>query len=293
MYSNKIGISFSPFGKTYGRYGNDKYSVLRQHGYRAIDLNLSDTNIEWYHMDEDGLRQTLNAEKTAAQAADILISQVHGPWRWPSHDGTATEREERMEKMKKAVIITALLGCRYLVIHPIMPYGVEDIALGKAEQTWQLNVSFFKKLVAFATLYDVIICLENMPMRKFSISTPQQILALAKEINDEHLRICLDTGHVSVFATLSVGEEIRRLGEYIKVFHIHDNDGSRDAHLCPGEGRVDWSDFARATREIGFGGVLSLETAPSGEYDDARFAQHSQALYQRFCELMHCGDKRR
>ena len=59
-----------------------------------------------------------------------MISQVHGPWRYPPKDDTAKDRRERLEKMKKAVIISALLDCKYLVIHPIMPVGIRDIMLG-------------------------------------------------------------------------------------------------------------------------------------------------------------------
>ena len=56
-----------------------------------------------------------------------------------------------------------------------------------------------------------------------SIATPEKILEFVKEINDDHFKICLDTGHVSVFSELSIGNEIRKLGDYIRVLHIHDN----------------------------------------------------------------------
>ena len=286
----KIGISFNPYGKTYGRYGNAKFSIIKQHGYDAADYNISDTNIELYRLNEDDFIRKINTEKTFAQSAGIVISQVHGPWRWPPRDSSEQERGERLEKMKKAVMITALLGCKNLVIHPIMPHGTEDLKLQKEQETWDLNLRFFKELVVFAKQYDIIICLENMPMRNFSIATPEQILEFAKEINDEYLRICFDTGHVSVFPELSVGDEIRRLGDYIKVFHIHDNNGDMDSHLYPTKGMIDWSDFADAIHEIGYSGVLSLETAPPSEYDDARFERESIELCKQFNSLIFHGN---
>ena len=81
-------------------------------------------------------------------------------------------------------------------------------------------------------------------------------------MNDEHFKVCLDTGHVAVFKELSLGDEVRRLGKHIVAFHIHDNDGRRDLHQFPGFGRIDWSDFGRALRDIGYDGSFSLETAP-------------------------------
>jgi len=43
--------------------------------------------------------------------------------------------------------------------------------------------------------------------------------------------------------------------------HIHDNMGREDEHLIPGDGIVDWEDFAVALREIGYDKVVSLETS--------------------------------
>ena len=105
----KIGISFNPYGNTYGRYEEEKFSKIKQHGYDAVDYNLADTNIELYSLNENELKIKITAEKTSAQSAGIVISQVHGPWRYPPKDDTAKDRRERLEKMKKAVIISALL----------------------------------------------------------------------------------------------------------------------------------------------------------------------------------------
>lgn len=267
----KIGISFSPYDRGYGRYGNDKFSVLKRQGYGAADYSIADTETELYYLDVNEIKQKLSTEKALAEAAGIEIPQAHGPWRWPPRDSSEQERAERLDKMKKAVVIVSQLGCKNLVIHPLMPYGIEDLKLKKERETHDLNLAFFKELVAFAKQYGVTVCLENMPMRNFSIAKPADILKLVKEINDEHFKICLDTGHVAVFPELSIGDEIRRLGDYIKAFHIHDNMGDVDSHLYPWKGVIDWRDFADAIGDIGYDGALSLETAPPKEYDDAEF----------------------
>lgn len=282
----KIGIGFGPFGKTYGRYGEGKFLKIKQHGYDAVDYQIADTNIPLYSFAEDELMQFLQCEKRAAKMAGIQISQIHGPWRWPPQDSTEEEREERLEKMKKAVVITAMMGCKYLVIHPIMPFGVKDICSNHEQDTWDLNLDFFMELVDFADDYDVTICIENMPMLKFSLSTPEKVLELVKTINKDNFRICLDTGHVAVFSELSIGDEVRRLGSYLKVLHIHDNMGDRDSHLYPTKGIVDWDAFLDAINEIGYNGVLSLETSPSGVLEDNAFEDESVNLYKNFQKLV-------
>ena len=286
MTDLKIGISFNPYGNTFGRYGAEKFAKLNEQGYDAADINLSDTTTELYSVDEQELKEILDRELRAARRAGITISQVHGPWRSPPRDAVPEDRAERMEKMKRAVVITALLQCPYVVIHPIMPYGTEDIAAGRAEDTRALNLAFFKELVAFAKGYDVTVCLENMPCRDFSLATPEQILSFVREVDDDHFGICLDTGHVAFIPGLSAGEEVRRLGKYIKVLHLHDNMGDNDRHLSPMDGIIDWPDLLQALKEIGFSGVLSLETKIPGNYDDARFAEESIKLNRLFRQLV-------
>jgi len=282
----KIGINYSQYDHTYERYGKEKFLKLRQHGYDAVDYGIAYTGSAWYSANDAELKQKANAEKCAAHSAGIQISQTHGPWRWPPQDSSQQEREERLEKMKKAAVITALLGCKNLVIHPIMPFGIEDLKCDKQQQTWDLNLEFFRSLVAHAKQYGVTVCLENMPMRYFSIATPEKILEFVKEINDDFFKICLDTGHVSVFPDLSVGNEIRKLGDYIRVLHIHDNMGNKDAHLYPTKGIIDWRDFVNALEEIGYDGILSLETGPSGNLEDEAFEKESIHLCKMFKELV-------
>lgn len=290
----KIGISMNPYGNAYGRYGKAKFLKIKEHGYDAVDYNIADTETELYSVNESELKRIVHEEKCAAQSAGIQISQVHGPWRWPPQDDSEQNREERLEKMKRAVVITALLGCDSLVIHPIMPFGVEDLENVRQQETWSLNFSFFTSLIAFAKLHGVTICLENMPMRLFSLAAPEKILEFVKAIQDDCFKICLDTGHVSVFPGMSVGYEIRKLGDYIKVLHIHDNEGDRDSHMYPSKGIIDWRDFVKALDKIGYSGVLSLEIGLPEHLEDDAFDEESIRVCKMFKELVidACNNKK-
>ena len=123
------------------------------------------------------LRQT---KKKLAAEAGISIHQAHGPWRWPPRDLTAEDRAERMEKMKRSIYIAHLLGCPNWIVHPIMPFGIEDLDTENAAKTWEMNVEFMTELLKTAKEYDVTICLENMPMTKFSMATPEKILEFVR-----------------------------------------------------------------------------------------------------------------
>ena len=275
----KIGISFNPYNNEYARFGNEKFAKIAQHGFSAVDYNMADTDIEIYKLNDSELKKKMLEEKAAADLANIEISQVHGPWRWPPQDSTAELRRERMAKMKRSIFATRLLGCKYWVVHPIMPYGVEEDSTENAQKTWELNIEFMSELLEYARSQNVTICLENMPMRRFSMATPTKVLEFIKVINDPYFKICLDTGHVAVFPDLSVSDSVRKLGTEIKVLHVHDNAGDRDAHMFPTKGIIDWKAFLDSLDEVGFDGVFSLETLPSAALDDKSFEAECIRLF--------------
>lgn len=261
------------------RWEDNRYIMLKSIGYSCVDYNMADTETALYALNDEDFEKCLLAEKTLAEEAGIEISQVHGPWRWPPEDGTPENRAERLDKMRRSIWATSILGCKNWIVHPIMPYGIEDVGTGKEQDTWHQNLAFMTQLLYTAKEYDVTICLENMPMPKFSLGAPKDVLRLVKAINDTYFKICLDTGHVSVFSGLSPADALRELGDNIRALHIHDNDGQFDRHWIPGDGVIDWEDFRNALKETKFQGVFSLETAPS---DALPLAEAEQVYLQMF-----------
>lgn len=280
----KIGIEFNIFNSGYCRYGDKKYIKLKEHGFSCIDFNMSNTNTEIYTSPESD--KLLLREKALADDASIEINQAHGPWRSPPRDGTAEERAERMDKMKKSIRSASLLGCKNWVIHPLMPLGADDTVTGNEKGTWEINLMFMKELLITAKEYGVKICLENVPMAKFSLAKPAAILNFAEAINDENFKICLDTGHASLFDDLSLCDEVRRLGDKIKVLHVHDNKYGKDLHLMPYFGTIDWKAFAISLKDIGYNGVFSLETSAPNTLPDFLFEKSSILLYEIANEII-------
>lgn len=255
----RTGITNGSFA---AKYGEKRYEKMKAFGFDATDFDLSNTDTVFYTANEAESDRLLLEEKRLADEAGIEIWQVHGPWRWPPHDLTDEDRAERLEKMKRSLRMTSLLGCKYWVIHPVLPYGTEDLPAGLGEKTWEMNRAFQRELLNEAKKYGVTVCLENMPWVKFSIASPEQTLTFVKEMNDEQYKMCYDTGHCNVFPGLKIADELRRIKDEVRVLHVHDNKWNGDMHLFPFFGTSDWDAFSAALREIGFDGVLSLETAP-------------------------------
>ena len=284
----KIGIQTNLFDvQGYGRWGENAYKKLKEHGFSCSDYSMANTDTLIYTASEEEADAILLHEKELAFQAGIEIVQIHGPWRYPPKDSTEDDRKERMEKMKKSIRAAALLECKNWVIHPIMPYGMQDINTEYAKKTWELNIEFMRELLDEAKKYDITICFENMPMHEFSLAKPADILRFVKEINDEHFKICLDTGHVSVFEDLVIGDEVRRLGDEIRVLHVHDNKMGKDLHLMPRFGDIDWCDFSKALKDINFAGCFSLETIPSRKLSDDIFEQMCKLLLKISEEIIY------
>ena len=251
------------------RYGLEKgLERMAAHGYECMDYQeLCHTETELFTLHETAFEKELTRIGRTARAAGIGISQTHGPWRYPIHDHTPEERAERWESMAKGIRGTAYLGCRYFVIHNIMPFGNDDADQAVARE---MNRDHFGRLLEVAKAYGVVICMENMPFGGQGLARPADMLGFVKEMDSPFMRMCLDTGHAAVFG-ISPADAVRLIGkDYLATLHVHDNDGAHDCHWLPYDGVVDWGDFARALQEIDFGGTVSLETSVGNVPEEER-----------------------
>ena len=264
----KTGISLTP-----SRLGKEKYRALKACGFDALDLNLANTDTIPYTLDEKSFFEYLDEERRAAEKAGILIHQVHGPWCWPIREVTAEGMAERLASMKRCVLATARLGAKYMVIHPIMPSGIEEKDdEKKSADTIEKNLCFMSELAAYAEEAGVVVCLENMPFPSFTLSTPEQIANIVYKINSESFKMCLDTGHSVIFEGWQPHVAIEKYPDIIKVLHVHDNRGVTDDHLPPlGHGVIDWKAFSDSLKKVGFEGTLSLECGPGARLPDYLF----------------------
>ena len=69
------------------------------------------------------------------------------------------------------------------------------------------------------------ICLENVLEEE-----PETLRSIVSQVNDPRLRLCLDVGHVNAYSPVDAAEWLRRCAPWISHFHLHNNNGTRDAH---------------------------------------------------------------
>ena len=161
----------------------------------------------------------------------------------------------------------AILGVKYLVVHPI--HEVEGKIITDDAEFIRINAEAIFGLLPYAEANGVVILSENILWG--SSICPTVISDLVAQVNSPYFGWCFDTGHVHC-SRLPMNE-LRRVSVTPLSLHVQDNDGSGDQHALPGDGSIDWKEFMDILQEIGYAGELVLEAhhqsleAPDSERD--------------------------
>lgn len=265
---------------SYGVYGFEgALAKIGSQGYDCIDYQgFVDVETDFFKLPIDEFEKELLAQKALITSHGLVVSQAHAPWRYPVQDATPEGRAFWCEAMKKSIFGTHVLGAHRFIVHPLMPYF--DRA-DHPEEVLSLNEAFFAELADYAKQYDVNVCVENLPFPLYPLTTVEQVCAIVDKLDRENLKVCLDTGHAAIFFGKSVGDAVRYIGQRLEAVHIHDNMGKEDEHLIPGDGIIDWDGFAAALKEIGFSGVISLETSPKHTLNpECEWNEREENLYK-------------
>jgi sugar phosphate isomerase/epimerase len=169
-----------------------------------------------------------------------------------------TERIRRLDavdEVKRALDVAERIPFRYLVQH--IGYGRDSADPRKLDAAF----TSLEILSVFAKARGVTIALENTPNE---IGAPASLQHFLVDTHLHDLRLCLDTGHAHMDATVAVAFDVMR--DRLVTSHIHDNHGEKDEHLLPYEGTIDWDAalgaFAGAPQPVAM--VLELKAKPDG-----------------------------
>ncbi|MGM9553011.1 MAG: sugar phosphate isomerase/epimerase family protein [Faecousia sp.] len=98
------------------------------------------------------------------------------------------------------------------------------------------------------------VCLENVLEE-----TPELLTAIVRTVESPKLRLCLDVGHISAYSSVPALQWLESCAPHIAHFHIHNNDGSRDAHDALFAGRLDMKQFLRSAERLCPNATFTLE----------------------------------
>ena len=133
-----------------------------------------------------------------------------------------------LHRYRQAVETSLRLGIRRMVVHsgyaPQMYFP--EWFVPKSIEFWR---DFVRELPE-----DFEMLLENVLDVR-----PEHIRDVCDGVDDSRLRICLDVGHANAYSEVPVEDWISMLGGRIAHVHLHNNDGSRDAHAPLNAGIMD------------------------------------------------------
>ena len=211
--------------------------------------------------------------KAAMEENHLVFSQWHGVF--PIYHPGEDARNEYIMKVTDTIIaLCAYMDCPAIVMHPWTGLNI------KKQEEIEINLNLYRRMIPAAKKYGVKICLENLfrhPSKESvdciegacaeAMEAVYYIDTLNAEAGEEIFAFCLDTGHANILHK-NLYQYITTLGSRLMLLHINDNPGFDDYHMIPytqiDRGRknpsINWNDFMRALKEIGYKGNLSFET---------------------------------
>jgi sugar phosphate isomerase/epimerase len=108
-----------------------------------------------------------------------------------------------------------------------------------------------------------IMCVLENKLPHLLFGNTSDILWILDGVNSAEVGACLDTGHAYLGG--DIHHFVHKLAGHLRMIHAHDNDGSGDNHLPPGDGKINWNKFLRDLVEVRFRGAFILEMAGNND----------------------------
>lgn len=253
----------------------------RDAGFRVLDFNMCALPRLKTELHGDDWRVRVDAIRNEAEKLGIEFSQSHPPYR-PGREGvfgTAEEKDFFQAMALRAIEISAMMGVKWAVLHPVTAVGVSEYI---EEESIAYNHQVFGPEVELAIKRNVGVAFENMcdkdGRRRFG-STAHELEALMDSYNHPLVGLCWDAGHANRLYNDQVFA-IYQLGRRIKALHIDDNYGRDDLHMMPFEGNIPWEAVMHAFYETGYEGDLIYEITINRNMPDALKDMTARYSYQ-------------
>lgn len=243
--------------------------IYKNAGFDAVDYALSEMVNDTSPLCGHDYRAKAEEIRKTAEAVGIPIHQTHAPFTFAYKlwaDETSY-RETVYPRLCRSVEISALLGAKVVVMHPLhhFPYR------GHEEEIFARNMEFYRSLIPVCRDCGIVMGIENMwaedgrhkVIVHDTCSQATEFVRYIDTLDSDYMKACLDLGHIGLPAEQrdEVQDVIRILGhDRLAALHVHDNDYRRDLHNIPFEGRLRWGEIMRALKEIGYTGDFTYET---------------------------------
>ena len=213
----------------------------------ALDL-LAELHFNVTEVSQPGLLSPGDAPRLLAHSRrlGIEIRAVHAP---------PMRRDPTLARQRAAAQLAAGLGATVLVVH-VSSLRFASPNAGVRAEARDRDRRRLDVLASFCEPLGLTLGLENGRHP----SHAGYLLSLLGEMPGATGGLVFDAGHAALGGDpVTVAQAM--LPRLIHT-HLHDNRGSLDEHLAPGDGRIDWPDLLNGLLAGGYSGPLLLELKP-------------------------------
>ena len=249
--------------------GHDFAECFRLAAQAGFDCVL----LSWY--DKDG--QDFRTQPEFARRAGLQIENIHTPFKIVNGIWEDTAAGQAVfDICLRCVDDCAAYEIPAMVVHP--SFGFENLPPRN-----ELGLDRFKRIVDRAEGLGVNVAMENM-LRPEGIARAAWLL---ESIDSPRFGLCYDSGHQHArFVQTPDTDLLARFGHRLMALHLHDNNGTKDQHLLPFDGTIDWPAQMKAIAETGYRGPLSLEVEARPPYEEgAGLEEFLARAYERVKRL--------
>ena len=229
------------------RFGLEKsFELLKNAGFEAFDFYFS-KEVGKPLTDEQEIIEMAHKAKALASKYGLVCNQTHAPYRLLENEEYTLDNPHFRE-IVYAIKGAGVLGAKYVVVHPFR----HDDGTDEVDDV----IKYYRALLPYAKESGVKIATENLFR---AAQNPEKMNRLLHGVDDEDFVLCFDTGHSAV-VQIPPEQFLSEVDEkYLKVLHLHDNDGKRDLHQLPYLGTMNWDNIISELAKCGYEGDINLE----------------------------------
>jgi sugar phosphate isomerase/epimerase len=251
------------------RLGPAQLDILQSAGLDGVELFCARPSFDYHdraQMGDLGAWFAQNSLSVHSLHSPIYADEREGRSGEPPlniADADPRQRIFALDEIQRALEFSERAPFRFLVQH-IGPSRLEfDL------HRWDRALTSIERIRLLAKQAGATLLLENIPN---GLSLPEKLTEFLAANHLDDVGVCFDAGHAHIRAELfgggGVAESWQALRPRIRSTHLHDNGGSSDEHLWPGDGTIPWGALAPLLRAAGPEFPWLLEVGDHGEAGD-------------------------
>ncbi|MBR0134948.1 MAG: sugar phosphate isomerase/epimerase [Clostridia bacterium] len=213
---------------------DDRLRLISEAGFKSVLL--------WWAVESNYEPPIPQKAETAAKHgltvtnAHLQFAKVNSLWE------EGYEGEHYLSEMIGLITEAGVYGVPTLVVHLTRTSAPPPFN--------ETGFSRFMRMAEAAEKAGVTLAFENLKV-------VDRLYEFISKAASDRIGVCFDAGHNHYVCPER--RVCRDFAPLIKAVHLHDNDGTRDAHNIPGDGTVDWAAVRREIVDSTYTGAWSLE----------------------------------